>query len=287
MRAAQTSGLPGILSLFGSGRGSPPREIFEYAYRRIWAGNGLWIFETVLWCIAGAYLGFRLFDLPGYQLDMILERFCRYGLPALTPIIIGIAIFKAQVNIGTGDVSLRGVPLSGSQVLGPRFLAVFVTWIQIMTPMIVVLYAFNLGMLKELSSFLDNPLQIQSTRYLFVDWLSAGRNSDIPEFVTTGDLTPTVFLCFQAIGWGLLPISWGLMWATIYQRRGGPFILAYILYLLIPGIIFALINWYFYNLEFFNTYIFWTLVTTTVIGTLLLSWVFYGVTCRIWDRRSG
>ncbi|MCK4719076.1 hypothetical protein KAU08_00380, partial [bacterium] len=91
MRTAQKSGLPGILSVFGSGRESPPREIFDYAYRRIWSGNGLWIFETVLWCIAGAYLGFRLFDLTGYQLDMIFEKFCRYGLPVLTPIIIGIA----------------------------------------------------------------------------------------------------------------------------------------------------------------------------------------------------
>lgn len=269
------------------GSESPSRVIFNYAYRRIWSGNGFWIFETVLWCLAGAYVAFKLFDLTSWQLDMVLEKICRYGLPGLTPIIIGIAIYKAQVNIGTGDESLRGVPLTGYQVVGPRFLAVFFTWLQIMIPIVVVFLINALDFLKQVPSYIDNPLQLLSTSYIFITWLDTKGNLISSDSLVTYNLAPVILLLIQAVGCGVLPISWGLIWATFYQRRGGPFILAFSLYLLIPGIAFTLIYWFYLRLVPLNPWGFWILITVLVVGNLFLSRELFRLSCRLWDRRSG
>ncbi len=271
-----------------SGSESPSRVIFNYAYRRIWSGNGLWIFETVLWCLAGAYVAFWIFDLTSYLLDSILESVCRGGLPALTPIIIGIAIYKAQVNIGTGDESLRGVPLRGYQVVGPRFLAVFLTWLQIMAPMVVVLIVIILGMISETTYFSYNPIPVFSMSYIFITWI-AGDNifANISNSVHTGEITPVVILFLQALGWGLVPISWGLIWATVYQRHGGPFLLAFLLYLLIPAVYFSAIYWNVFGSYYEDQSLFWTLVYIYVFGFLLLAALFFRIACTLWDRRSG
>jgi hypothetical protein len=287
MGTARTSELSSKPLHKGSGRESPSWTIFNYAYRRIWSGNGFWIFETILWWLTGAYVAFKLFDLINFQLDLFIGFVCRYGLPGLTPIIIGIAIYKAQVNVGTGDESLRGVPLTGYQVVGPRFLAVFLTWIQIMAPMAVMFLVHSWGLLKEISYFVDNSFQLLATSNIFITWLESGGLLINSNLLVTNDLIIAVLLLIQAIGWGVLPITWGLIWATIYQRRGGPFIFAYSLYLLVPGLAFTLNSWSHIKLVPDDPLKFWILVTAIVVGNLLLSWVFFQVSCRIWSRRSG
>lgn len=288
MGTARTSEISSKPLRISSGRESPSWVIFNYAYRRIWSGNGFWIFETVLWCLAGAYVAFKLFDLTSWQLDSILESVCRVGLPGLTPIIIGTAIYKAQVNVGTGDESLRGVPLRGYQVVGPRFLAVFFTWLQIMAPMVVVLIVNILGMISETTYLSYNPIPVYSLSYIFVTWI-AGDNffANILNSVHLGDLTQVVILLLQALGWGLLPISWGLIWATVYQRHGGPFLLAFLLYLLIPVVYFSAIYWNVFGSYYEDQSLFWTLVYIYVFGSLLLAALFFRIACGLWDRRSG
>lgn len=287
MGTARTSELSSKPLQKSSGRESPSRVIFNYAYRRIWSGNGLWIFETVLWCLACAYVAFKVFDLTSYQLKSIVETICRFGLPGLTPIIIGIAIYKAMVNIGTGDESLRGVPLTGYQVVGPRFLAIFLTWLQLIAPMLVVFLVLTLYMVKGFSYFPVSPYVIFSFGYFFVEWFVGDSLSHIWHSGPSGNFTPVAILLLQAVGWGLLPISWGLIWATIYQRRGGPFLVVFLLYLLIPALFFSAVHWNIFGFNYEDHTQFWVLVYLNAIGFSLLAILYFFIACWLWDRRSG
>lgn len=270
-----------------SGNESPFGTIFMQAYKRIWSGNTLWILETIFWCVAAAYVGLVFFDLNSRVIDGFARLLCRYGLPLLTPLIILTAIYKSQVNVGAGDSYLKGVPLKGRQILGPRFLAILLTWIQFSLPFLVILPLHLFSIARGLSEILDNPMLKFASDYIFLHWFRAeGVGFSYTLYRFNFWFTPIILAC-QAVSWGLLPISWGLMWAVNLQRRIGPFVLAYILYLLMPAGLFLLINRNFFALDFENPIILWACLITAELGGLLLSALFFHLACRSWERRSG
>ncbi|MCK4719325.1 hypothetical protein KAU08_01625, partial [bacterium] len=235
-----------------SGSESPFRTIFMQAYKRIWSGNTLWIIETIFWCIAAAYVGLVFFDLNSRVIDGFAGLLCKYGLPVITPLIILTAIYKSQVNVGAGDSYLKGVPLKGRQILGPRFLAILLTWIQFSLPFLVILPLHLFSIARGLSDLLDNPMLRFAFDYIFLQWFYARNYGFTFSPYEFKDWFFLAILACQAASWGLLPISWGLMWAVNLQRRIGPFVFAYILYILMPAGLFMLINRNSLALDFTN-----------------------------------
>lgn len=263
------------------------RAIFRFAYMRIWSGRILRILEKFSWFIAVGYIASLIFDFTPFGTFGFLDAICRYGLPVGTPIIIVVAILKAHVLIGTGDSSLKCVPLKGFQILGPRFLAILLTWLRLVIPWVVVMIALVLAYAPWYPGFVNNPILSAFSNYLFINWY-------IPYEIGLrfGLAFPKNFLILlllfaQAIGWGLLPISWGLMWASLFHNRGGHFLYAYLLYLLIPGFTYLILTGLMFRLDFHDPFTFWIFIFISEFGSIILAALFFYAACLIWNRRTG
>ncbi|MCK4720276.1 hypothetical protein KAU08_06435 [bacterium] len=91
----------------------------------------------------------------------------------------------------------------------------------------------------------------------------------------------------QIIGWVTFPLTWGFLWASYFQRRGGLFLLAYIAYFIIPGLIFMIMfeeQQYLFG-HFFTE--FWVQAYAIGLGGVLISIVLFFLALRTWGRRTG
>jgi hypothetical protein len=240
---------------------SPPRQtsifrmLFTFAYNRIWRGRFLVVAETILWSIIAAYFAFAIFQITTLTVDGIFKIAATLAFFIITPLIIGYAVLRAQVTVGTADSSLRNVPLTPAQIIFPRFLAVLLTWLQFVGPPVAVFIGYQLISLLVYNR--GSPWVPSLFRYPPVNYVIA---------------------VFIIAGWGTLPASWGLWWGTRLQHRGGPFLLAYFAWLILP----AAIIYIHYDIGKMA----WAFPVTGAVG-LVLSVVFFFLACRDWARRSG
>lgn len=274
---------------------SPSLAIFSYAYRRIWSGRGASFWEILFWSVFALYLGFWFFKLVPYKVEYWLFLSSVVLIPAITPLVVGIGVYKSHVNVGMADESLKSVPLKPIQVLGPRMLAVFLTWVQFIMPLILIAIITQFGLLET------HVILVPSNHNIFSDDLLDKVTSSLYVHAYTGriflyiakDIRFTsikilyVLGFFQVLGWPLVPLTWGYLWASIFQRRGGLFILAYIAYLIVPGFLFLIMYLGDYALigDWFAD--FWVQSYTLAFGGLVPSVILFVFTISVWGRRSG
>jgi hypothetical protein len=274
-------------------RSRPPsvaRVIFSYAYNRIWTGRLLPASETILWSIVAVYAGFAYFELTSSNTDFFIEKASLYGLLIATPLIAGYAIMRGHVNVGMADESLRNVPLTPSQVLFPRFLAAMLTWLQIAGPFVIayvvytVIAALTYGFNNEFPSM--NIILPLVKLFLSTDVLSEFRDGS-PVPVPFEETILYVLVFFQIIGYGALPVSWGMWWGTRFQHRGGPFLLAFFSYVILPVGLYFFIRQDYLGLFLPRPLEYWAIVLLTGLSGIVLSIIFFALACRDWARRSG
>ncbi|MCX6644984.1 MAG: hypothetical protein NTY09_01285 [bacterium] len=275
---------------------SPSVAIFNYAYRRIWAGSAASFLEIFIWSIFALYLGFWCFKLVPYRVEYWLFLSAEVLIPGLTPFIIGIAIFKTHVNVGTADESLKSVPLKAIQVLGPRMLAVFLTWVRYMLPLVLIVVVSEISVINVDSAFYVNSLNSLIFQDPLLDKITSilymhANLGKIILYKSEYFIKPWIFERYllgiaQIIGWGLLPLTWGFLWASVFQRRGGIFILAFIAYLIFPAIIFLAT----YQIRSF-TYSYYDIADNMKaymlgLGGPVFSAILFLLTLLIWQKRS-
>jgi hypothetical protein len=270
---------------------SPSMAIFNYAYRRIWAGSLASFLEILIWSIFALYLGFWFFKLVPYRVEYWLFLSAEVLIPVLTPFIIGIAIFKAHVNVGTADDSLKSVPLTPIQVLGPRMLAVFLTWLQYIIPIALIVVVSEIAVINFDSACYTNRQNIVNFKDFLVDkitsilyihaYLKNIISCNHENIINPGKLELYLLGILQILGWGLLPLTWGFLWASLFQRRGGIFILAFIAYLIFPAaIIIALYQAQSGDHSIFD-FDFWLGLSGPVISSII-----FLLSLFIWKKRS-
>lgn len=272
---------------------NPSWAVFGYAYRRIWSGWGASFWEILFWSVLGLYFGFKVFDLVPYKVDYWLYLAAAVLIPGIIPMVIGGAIYKCHVNVGTADASLKALPLKPSQVIGPRMLASALTWFQYMAPLVLIF------LITQVEILASQPAPDTSVRLIFHDHLldTVTRNLYVLAYtgkvfslgVLAGHGNRTLFILgiTQLIGWGAAPLTWGFLWASYFQRRGGLFLLAYIAYFIIPGLIFMIMvqgQQYLFG-QFFTE--FWIQAYTIGLGGVLISIVLFFLALRTWGRRTG
>lgn len=263
--------------------------IYQYACRRIWSAKGMVGFEIFSWTIAAMYVGLSTFGLLKNQ-DEFLMYACYRTIICLAPIVIGIAIWRAHTSVGTGDEGLRTVPLQSYQFLVPRMTAVLVSWFLMTLPWLVFIagpgYRFlsglRMGFFYNLTELLANQLAILPDRSMVPltevlpphppPWHS-------PEVYTLGVL--------QCIGWVVLPLTWGFLWGTVFNKRPGHFFVVYILYLIIPGIHVLIIYHELYRKLFDTFEPFLGIARISGLGGIVFSILFFALTLVIRGRRSG
>lgn len=270
--------------------------IFNYAYRRIWAGSAASFLEILIWSIFALYLGFWFFKLVPYRVEYWLFLSAEVLIPVLTPFIIGIAIFKTHVNVGMADESLKSVPLKPIQVLGPRMLAVFLTWVRYMLPLVLIVIVSEIAVINFDSVSISRGIDVVMFKDRLLDTLTTvlymhanlGKiiSYNYEDIMMPGNIEFYWLGIAQIFGWGLLPLTWGFLWASVFQRRGGIFILTYIAYLIFPAIIFiAFIQFqsigYSYSDALFD-------VKLCILGLSgpIFSIIIFLLTLFIWQKRS-
>ncbi len=225
-------------------RDSPWCRLHDRAYGRIWAGKLIFIWWGISWCAAAAYFGFWLYDFVPQKIEDLANHVGLYGFLGITPLAVGWASLRAYVLEGTGDSSLKTVPLRPWLVLLPRMSAVFLTWLELALPFVLV-YIFNFVSQNRAMAYLNS---VSPSRFAVPDFgvenalylLTLGGNLGGVKVVPSSGLglneIPVLylFLLLQILGYGLLPIGWAFWWGTILKRRGGPFVLAYVPYLVLP-----------------------------------------------------
>lgn len=88
----------------------------------------------------------------------------------------------------------------------------------------------------------------------------------------------------QILSWGLLPLCWGFLWATKFQKRGGLFLLTYSAYLILPVISFMELHNIRATYQFKVDY----LIPYCIVGLagLYLSAILFITTMLLWQKRQ-
>jgi hypothetical protein len=230
------------------------------------------VWGTVAWCIAAAIVALTLWPYTYTRVIVIPEQLYRplfwifvdsfKVYFALTPIVIGLAVYRSHVSAGMGDESLRDVPLKPHQLLLPRMAAVGLTWLQFAAPLAFLFIAWPI----QTNNMLDMP-----------EWL---RESFLMEAVRC------IMIFVQVVGWGLLWLTWGFWWGSFYQRRGGLFLIAYVSFLLLPACLYAIEGFGIPEWLFGYTEGRWTTAIFTCACGILLSARYFALACRAWGRRA-
>ncbi len=272
---------------------NPSRAVFGYAYRRIWSGWAMSFWEILFWSALGLYFGFKVFNLVPYIVDYWLYLAAAVLIPGIIPMVIGGAIYKCHVNVGTADASLKALPLTPNQVIGPRMLASALTWFQYTVPLILIFLITQFEILASqpvpdpsVSVVFHDQLLDNVTRVLYLNAYT-GKVFSLGLLAGHSNLPLFILGFTQLIGWGAAPLTWGFLWASYFQRRGGLFLLAYIAYFIFPVILFMIMVSGQQNLfgQFFTE--FWVQAYVLGLGGVLISIVLFFLALRTWGRRAG
>ncbi len=251
--------------------------------------------EMLFWSVLGLYFGFMVFDLVPYKVDYWLYLSAAVLIPGIIPIVVGGAIYKSHVNVGTADASLKALPLKPVQVIGSRMLAVALSSLQYLIPLILILILAQ----EELLSIPHQRNLAAHDLYgdKFLDGVTfnlyihgqLGKVFLLEPIHRHNDVSLLLYLLgfIQIIGWVTFPLTWGFLWASYFQRRGGLFLLAYIAYFIIPGLIFMIMfeeQQYLFG-HFFTE--FWVQAYAIGLGGVLISIVLFFLALRTWGRRTG
>ncbi len=294
-----------ILSIFPEGRivqkfvgksegSSPFRAIYSHTYRRIWggrSGRAIRFWEIVFWSLLAIYTGLSLsVRLPG-NIQFFAKWISYYALVGLTPFTIAALIFRGHASVGSADESLKAIPLSPALLIFPRMLAIFVSWLQLFVPLII-LYLVSMNLIANPPLYgLDYPY----TRFAVSLLLEFPLKS-----IFTGEMSEPWYRCAIFIALGVLyssgfvtlPITWGFWWSSRFRTSAMGFLVCYFLYIIIPAaaIVVSDMN---YRVRFGSSgpslapgMGIGNVMIVQAISLHLFSILFFCMTCWVLSRRS-
>jgi len=289
--------LAGRIWNFSLIKDTPWCRLHDRAYGRIWAGKFNFIWWGMIWCAAAAYFGFWLYDFVPQKIEDLAFRVGLFGFLGITPLAVGWASLRAYVLEGTGDSSLKTVPLRPWLVLLPRMSAVFLTWLELALPF-VLLYIFNFVSQNRAMAHLNSVLParfavpdigVTNALHLLTVGGNLGGVRVIPSSGVGLSEIPVLylFLLLEVLGYGLLPISWAFWWGTILKRRGGPFLLAFFSYFLLVGLLVVIVRFDILGVLLGVPGMLLPPIILVSFGGITLSVLFTILAFREWRRRSG
>jgi len=261
--------------------------IFRHAFRRAW-GLGAMSLETLSWSIAVVFLGLRVFDLTSEKMDAWASLAAFVVFMVLTPVVIAVAIFRAHVSVGTADEALRNAPVKPIEMIGPRMAAVATVWLQLLAPwlLISVLAHFSLTRFTSYPAGMGFTGRAAAFLLLGAGWAD-GFRVQLAQYTGVLGLVVLLLGFFQAAGWVLLPMAWGFMWASVFRHKGAPFLLAYSSYILMPLLLYAIVDMNLLGVRRYDYLTLWPMVFIVGLGGVALSALFFVLSCRLWGRRTG
>jgi hypothetical protein len=275
---------------------SPPRDtsifrmLFAFAYNRIWRGRFLPIAETVLWSIVALRTALALYYFTPPMLDALMWEASKYGFLIITPLLTGWSILKAHVKIGTADASLRIVPITPWQVLSARFSAIMLTWIQLVAPFVFITLAqYWIFQYIYNGPWIETPLarMARDILLLLLSDLSTEFRYGSPLTISYEQTLVSILGILMLLGFGALPVTWGLWWGTRFQHKGGPFLLAFAAYIIFPVAYYLFIRKDYLSALLPRGLLYWAIVFLSGLGGIVLSIIFFTLALKEWARRSG
>ena len=276
-------------SLYRLASEAPFFVIFHYAYKRIWSGNLLWKIETFGLCAVISFLCFYGYHLTPIWLDQNMYFACGIMTLILTPMVIGMAIYKSHVTVGMADSFLRTVPLTPLQILLPRILAVISVLFLVVIPWTATMLILERNLIAQEIWPENDSLIWFSLKNLLLNFSDITKWSGYPLTLSPGiyqwwRAIYMLALC-QIVGFFAFPVFWGFYWAEKFQRKGGLFILAYFSWILFPVAYITLIKWgLFDQIDNIRTELNSMLIISG-LAELILGIIFLVMTIRLWKGR--
>jgi len=262
---------------------------FDIAWRRIWSGWGSGFaltLEIILWCLAAVELAFFLFHDTNPKIDNILDIASGTLFLVITPIIVVVAVYKSIVKTGMGDDSLRTAPLNAYQVLVPRILAVLLTWLRFVAPILILFYCAVTMSLSQYGDLgIKYPMLVPALHLLF--WQSPQGDYLILIDAIDTEWKALLLYCLailQTLGWVMFPLTWGTYWGLAMKRKGGLFLLIYVSWILIPATQAFMVH---KGMFVATQNLVWKVGFFSGIIMPVLALIFWVLAVREWEKRTG
>lgn len=294
----------------------PHGSIFRYAWRSIWDGKFSLIpgiLEIILWTYLAVDFGLNIFTYHGfdhYNGDFNLSYWL---VVILTPVLIGMFAYRVNIETRESNEILNTVPLKPFQIMLPRMTVVLLSWLRVLLPLIILLIVTHeLCYMHDIHHPFERWLRTAywqamvfpyegptCWRYgIFFEPSFPLSRLDDPNILLMDKLSPgwiAMVLLFgfsRIIGWVTLPLTWGFCIMSFIKKQPGFYLLLFILYLAILGILISLDNVTLWKYSIFNfefqfphiAYSYLYLLTSPL--ALVLSVIIYNVTLDIMERRS-
>ncbi len=266
------------------------------AMNRIWTGKGMQVWEVVSWTVLAVYLGFRLNDVRFIFTETLAFRIGYLLIFVLTPLLVPAWVYRVHIVSSGSDEPVRTVPLSPIQVLGPRMLAVLVTWLRAYAPWILLVvladeFTFS-GLFIDPLARWDHAAAGHFFSFPYLGGWNSAEGANLPFYITE-----TLFLYVSIayiIGWILTPIAWAFLWGTVFQRKPGGFLFAYTTLIVIMSGLILLgrtsekyqLSGSAYRTQPVLEPEFTALLLVIGCSGLLLSVVSIIIACKVWGRRA-
>lgn len=239
-----------------------------------------------------AFFGLEIFsDLP-VSLKYICCRMSFYVLVVITPIVIGAWIYRVHVTAGSADESLRAVPLKPLGILLPRMGVVFLSWIRLMLPVLIIYFYGLFILMPSLFPHASEHVLVRTT----IGWLYS---SGLQYFIhaVPSWIARQVIMIFLGGLWGVgfvtVPIAWGFWWASRFRYSAAGYFSSFFMWVVLAVIIVLLIQSnYSFQVSAYGRHIFQSsdriYRMATVQGFLwpVMTAVFIGMACYVVGRRS-
>jgi len=166
--------------------------------------------------------------------------------------------------------------------------AVAITWLQLVVPWVITYLLVETVFVRSISGLAGDLRLTRAIGCLFLSWKGAGVIALKPPIAYWWETACVHALhTLQIVGWAALPVAWGFWWGTRFLRRGGPFLLAYSAYLLMPAALLAVVHYDILNIDLGDPLLFWPVINASGLGGVILAVVFFTLACRNWGRRTG
>ena len=201
------------------------RIIFDLARERLKSSKLLYYWEIIAWSFFAAHLGADIFGFYDASVDLSIVTYCLWTIVILTPLLIFIWVYRVHVFRIPSDETIRTIPIPPSTILFARMMAVWLMWLSVFLPLIVIavhFYNISSGVFPAIDRW----------RGVAVGFLVLSDRIN-PRYCYLNAEFAFFFWFLQMLGWVILPMTWGFFVGTVFKEKSFLFYVLLILYILV------------------------------------------------------